>query len=159
MRPMSQLIIKRMLRLLSKRLRAQYLTCQRGYLANGPLGLGLALGVSVTILQICNPEHWNKLTCPQGLALQGSPTMAQFLHQGPAQKSGSPQGFQAWDYPVQEPQFLLHAKHTTSFSWQIIHNCLWDMKFCKWYFCHCPKLTDQIWSATATAEDTSCDGN
>ena len=87
----------------------QHLTYPRGYLASGPLGLDLVLGVSVTILNTCNQERWSKSVCLQG-PLQHAPlSMAQFLHPGPAQKSGCPQGLHTWDYPVQETQFQLQV--------------------------------------------------
>lgn len=94
----------------SQRSKAQCLTFPRGYRASGPVGMVPGSGVCVTILNICNREHWSKLICRQGPHPHASLTTAQSLRLGPAQKLGSPLGSHTWDYPAQGPLFQQHVE-------------------------------------------------
>lgn len=78
--------------------------------ANGLQELDPELGVSGTTHQSYNPEHWNKSTYPPGSLPERWDIMAQFLLQGPAQRSGSLQDFHIWASQAQEPKFPQPAK-------------------------------------------------
>ena len=98
------LITKRIRRLTVPTPGHHCLTWASVFLANGPLELGPGLGVSGTTQQSYNQEHSNKFNCHLGWLLDNVSVMAQFLLQGPAQRSACLPGFRIWVFPVQEPQ-------------------------------------------------------